>query len=112
MPEDDAQVADANGPRGLHEHLVAEGQEQAAHEAGDRRPAEDGEDHEYQQPAPLTVTQELAHHEDDEQERQAQQDVDDAHQDVVQPATEVTGDATDDRADDGRHDGRTDADEE
>ena len=92
VPEDDPVVADTHGARRLDEDLRAQGQEQAAHEAR-QRPAEDREDQHDQDQLPLPrnwATTRITN-----RNGQAEQDVDDAHQEVVDPAAEVARDAAD-----------------
>ena len=108
VPEHDPQVARAGGLRRLDVLLLAQREEDAAHDARDPRPEEEREDDRH---APLTaLTEQRRGGEQDGEQRQRQHEVGEAHQDVVDPAAVVAGDRADDEADDRRDDGDEDAD--
>ena len=78
------------------------GQERGAHESRDERPAQEAEDEDDR--PDLALAEELRCHEDDEQERDGEEDVHDAHEEVVDLAAPEAGDRAHDDADEARDD--------
>ena len=109
VAQDDAAVARADGPRPRDVLALLDGQRLRAHQPRRVRPAEDG-DHEddFGQTAPP---------DGDDHQRQRQvgddeQEIDDAHEQVVDFAAEISGDQPDARADNHGHERGGEADQQ
>src|SRR5581483_5130329 len=100
VPEHDARVAGAGRARRLDVFLLAQREEDAAHDAGDACPEEERDDDRHAPLAPLAL--ERRDGQQHGEQRQRQHEVGQAHQQVVDQAAEVAGDRTqrepDDRA--------------
>src|SRR4051794_4366197 len=108
VTEHDPEVTRAGGLRSLDVLLLAQGEEDAANDAGDVRPEQSRED---ERDAPLAaLAEERRGREQDREERQRQREVGEPHQDVVDPAAVIAGNGADEEPDDRRDDGHEDAD--
>ena len=96
--QDDPRRPDSHHTTRDHELRLAQGQHLAPDETRDPRPSEEADDREDGEQARSDRGHE---HDDQEQRRNAEHCVGEAHQDLVGPPAEVAGDQADDRADEG-----------
>ena len=102
MAEHDPQVTRADSLRGLDVLLLPQGEEDAAHDARDRRPVEGGEDRD-DRPNAARPPDERRDRQQDDEDRQRQDEIGDAHDRVVDPAAVVAGDRADEQPEERRH---------
>src|SRR5581483_8576296 len=103
VAEHDAHVPRADGLRSLDVLLLAQRQEDAAHNARNRRPIEGGDDRD-DRPLVAGAPKQRGDGQEHDEHRQRQDEVGDAHDHVVDPAAVVAGDGADEEPEDRRHD--------
>src|SRR5439155_1414024 len=90
VPECDSQVTDADCAGSLDEVHLTQRQEHGSYQAGQARPRQQAEDED--QGDHVAAAEEARRHKDDEQEGDRQQQIDEAHEEAVDHASEVAGD--------------------
>ncbi len=104
VPEHDPGVAGPQRPGRLHELLLAQGQEGAAHHPGDVGPLQQRQHQPDEEPVAGLVGHGRGQHGQDGDRRDGQDQVGEAHQGRVDPAAVVAGQGPDDRPEGGRQD--------